>query len=141
MNDLFPRDILISIKPKFVELIKSKKKTHEFRKYSPKNDVKHFFIYVTSPVAEIKYIAEVETPVEFPNKINPEGFGNTDFNLGLKKSKFAFPILHLEEIVKGVPLSELRDGFGVYPPQSYIYMDSVPKLSTYLNQLRTKKIY
>ncbi|MFT4326508.1 MAG: hypothetical protein ACMXYK_03335 [Candidatus Woesearchaeota archaeon] len=59
----------------------------------------------------------------------------------MKKSKFAFPILHLEELVEGVSLSVMREKLNVNPPQSFFYLDSFPELETYIKGLKKTKIY
>lgn len=46
MNDLFMRDVVFSIKPRFVDLIKSREKTQEFRNYVPKSGVRFVYIYM-----------------------------------------------------------------------------------------------
>ena len=88
MDFIEPRDIFLSIKPKFDELIASGEKKYEFRSYKPKDPVKRIWLYITSPVSELKYIAEVGDVVEYPTQIPEDGTGNADFNRVLKVSKF-----------------------------------------------------
>jgi len=135
------RGIFLSLKPNFATLISKQKKTHEFRKYSPKLEVDEFFIYVTSPVAKIKFLAEVGTPVQFPEKIKIAGEGNDDFDKGLKKAKFAFPIIHFHELNKPIPLEELRERFNFTPPQSFAYDYKYPNLVKQLKKIQKKKVF
>lgn len=141
MGFVEPRDIFLSIKPKFADLIASREKTYEFRRYKPKDTIKRIWLYVTSPNSELKYIAEVGNVVEYPTQIPEEGVGNTDFNQGLKISKFAFPILHLDELVEGIPITILRSRFNFNSPQSYIYTDTFPELVKYVKGCEMRRLY
>lgn len=141
MDFIEPRDIFLSIKPKFANLIASREKTYEFRRYKPKNPIKRIWLYVTSPDSELKYIAEVGDVVEYPNQISEDGVGNADFNQGLKVSKFAFLILHLDELVEGIPIKTLRSGFGFNPPQGFIYTDTFPDLVEYVKGCEMRRLY
>ena len=136
-----PRDIFLSIKPKFTNLMVSREKTYEFRKYKPKDQIKRIWLYLTSPNSELKYIAEVGEVVEYPTQISEGGIGNTDFNQGLKISKFAFPILHLDELVEGIPIKILRSRFNFNSPQRYIYTDTFPELVKYVNGCEMRRLY
>jgi len=82
-------DVVMSIKPNFVKLIQEKKKNYEFRKYIPKLGIYRLWIYTTSPVCILEYVAEIDNIVEYPESVIGNGVGNEDFNNGLKKSKYA----------------------------------------------------
>jgi hypothetical protein len=43
----------------------------------------------------------------------PFGIGNDDFNNGLKKSKYGYPILELYELVQPVKLAEMKSRWGL----------------------------
>lgn len=135
------KEIFLSIKPKFAELIANRQKTHEFRKYQPIQPIKKIFFYITRPECILKYIAEVGEPINHPNKIEGGGIGNDEFNNGLKKSRFTFPILHLYELTEGVSLETLRDKYGFSPPQRFIYGDKFPRLMHFINSHETKRLY
>ena len=141
MDFVESRDIFLSIRPDFANLIASREKTYEFRRYNPKDKIKRIWLYVTSPDSELKYIAEVGDVVEYPNQIPAKGIGNADFNQGLKVSKFAFPILHLDELVEGVSLNRLRAEFNFSPPQGYIYTDTFPELLKYVKSCKMRRLY
>lgn len=123
-------EIIISLKPKFAELIEKREKTHEFRKNVPKNVPQRIWIYVTHPVAELKYIAEVDNYIEFPKKIQEKGFGNSDFNFGKKKSKYAYPIKKLYRLRKPICLNELRNQHSFVAPQNFAYIDRYETIKT-----------
>ncbi len=135
------RKIILSLKPKFANLISTRKKTYEFRKYVPKDPIKQILIYVTQPICELQYIIEIGNPIKYPGKIPENGIGNYEFNNGLKVSKYAFPINHLYKLEQGIPLSKLKSEFNFTPPQSYVYTDNYSGLMSYLGNCRIEKIY
>ena len=134
-------NVIVSIKPNFVELIRNGKKTHEFRKYVPNLGVTHLWIYATMPVGKLQYLAIVDSITEYPNQIAEVGFGNDDFNAGLKKSKYAYHISHLFKLEKALTLEELKANFGFTPPQSYLYLQSNVKLEGYLTKATLQQIF
>ncbi|RMF94786.1 MAG: hypothetical protein D6734_06950 [Candidatus Schekmanbacteria bacterium] len=134
-------EIFISLKPQFSELIRQRKKTHEFRKYRPRHEIKRLWIYVTHPVSALKYIAEVGKLVEYPTRIPEDGVGNKEFNTGLKKSKYAFPILHLYELREPIHLRRLRNEFGFAPPQSFAYIDKYESLVEYVKDSGLRRLF
>ena len=134
-------EIFISLKPKFAELIRQRKKTYEFRKYKPRHKINRLWIYVTQPIATLKYIAEVGEIVNYPTKIPEDGAGNSEFNKGLKKSKYAFPILHLDELIEPIPLQRLRDKFGFTPPQSFAYISKYRSLAKHVKKSGLRRIF
>lgn len=134
-------EIVISIKPQFAQLIVERKKNHEFRKYKAKNNITKMWIYVTTPIAELKYIAEVGEMITFPHKIVLGGVGNQEFNEGLKKAHYAFPILHLDEITGGISLHELKTKYHFIPPQSFIYLEKFPLLIQYMQSKQVQRLF
>ena len=83
------KGIYLSIKPEFTGKIETGEKNYEFRKYYPKQKIDILYVYETVPTCALKYIIELGDIIEYPNKISKEGYGNLDFNNGLKKSKYA----------------------------------------------------
>ena len=135
-------EVLFSLKPQFSELIEKKEKSHEFRKYRPKNLPTRLWFYITAPVSKLMYIADVAPVVQFPNKIPSEGYGNDDFNKGLKKSKFAFPILHLYKIKKPLTLKHLRANYAFTAPQGFAYMSRYADLyKDVINDIGVEKLF
>jgi predicted transcriptional regulator len=141
MDFIEPRDIFLSIRPNFANLIARREKMYEFRRYKPKDPVKKLWLYVTSHVSELKYIAEVGDVVEYPTQIPEDGIGNSDFNKGLNVSKFGFPIIQLDKLVKGIPISELRSRFNFNSPQGFIYTDTFPELVDYVKSCEMRRLY
>lgn len=132
--------IYLSIKPKFTKKIETGEKNHEFRKYIPKEEIDTLFVYETVPTCQLKYIIEIEKIVEYPNKINELGYGNVDFNSGLKQSKYAYEIKHVDLLEEPIYLKELKDVYGFVPPQSYAYDERYEKLTNYLKSAKVKRI-
>lgn len=135
-------EIIISLKPQFAEMIENKEKTFEFRKYKPQNSINRLWIYVTKPVSMLKYIIETAEPAVFPEKIPENGTGNSEFNNGLKQSKFAFPIKHLYKLDNPISMKDLKEKFNIFPPQSFIYTDKYETLIDYVdNSCKLEKCY
>ena len=134
------KGIFISIKPEFTKRIETGEKNYEFRKYIPKEEFDKLYIYETVPTCSIKYILSIDKIVEYPNKIIEKGYGNNDFNNGLKKSKFAYHILKVEKLDNPISLKELKTKFGFTAPQSYAYDTRYPELVNYINKLPTKVV-
>lgn len=123
------RSIYISIKPEPVSNIVKQEKNHEFRTRKPADPVLYFYIYETLPIGRIRYLAQVDEPIEFPQKITKKGLGNDEFNQGKKKAKYAFPIIHLFELEEPLSLKDLKEIDQFVPPQSYAYTDRYPRLT------------
>ena len=102
------KGIFISIKPEFTKRIEIGEKNYEFRKYIPKERFDKLYVYETVPTCSLKYILTIDKIVEYPNKISEKGYGNDDFNNGLKKSKFAYHILKVEKLDNPISLKELK---------------------------------
>lgn len=132
--------IYISIKPKFTKKIETGEKDHEFRKYIPKEAIDTLFVYETVPTCQLKYIIQLGKIVEYPDKINELGYGNADFNEGLKKSKYAYEIKHVDLLEKPICLKELKEVYGFTPPQSYAYDNRYEKLTNDIKLAKTKRL-
>ncbi len=139
---MMENEVLFSLKPKFAELIEKKEKTHEFRKYTPKRIPTRLWLYVTAPVSTLMYVADVDPVVKFPHKIPNEGYGNENFNNGLKKSEFAFPIRHLYKLKTPLNLEQLRLNYSFTAPQGFAYMSKYPDLYTdVINSIGLEKVF
>lgn len=134
-------DIVVSIYPKFTNLIRTGEKNYEFRKYVPKRGVNRLWIYSSSPMCALEYLAEIDKIVEYPQQIAESGIGNDDFNNGLKKSRFAYHINHLYKLPFPLSLERLRNEFHFSAPQSYFYLDSNDELKKYLLNQKLEKIF
>lgn len=134
-------DVLISIKPKFVSLIKDEKKNYEFRKYIPKKGVDRLWIYTSSPICSLEYVADIDNIVTYPKHILEEGVGNDEFNKGFKQSKHAYHIKHLYRLKKPLKLDKMKTEFGFTAPQSYFYLANNQKLSEFVLMQELEKVF
>ena len=134
------KGIFISIKPEFTKKIEIGEKNYEFRKYIPKEEFNKLYVYETVPTCSIKYILTIDKIIEYPNKIDEKGYGNDDFNNGLKKSKFAYHISKVEKLDNPIYLKDLKNKFGFAAPQSYAYDTRYPELVDYINTLSKKVV-
>lgn len=132
--------IYLSIKPKFTKKIETGEKNYEFRKYIPKEEIDTLFVYETVPTCQLKYIIELGNIVEYPDKINELGYGNADFNAGLKQSKYAYEIKHVDLLENPICLKELKDVYGFAPPQSYAYDDRYERLTNDIKLAKVKRL-
>lgn len=134
------KGIYLSIKPKFTKMIETGEKNHEFRKYYPKEKIDHLYVYESAPTSALKYIIQIGEVIEYPNKISELGYGNADFNNGLKKSKYAYQIVHVDILEKPICLSELKQKYGFSAPQSYAYDTRYEELTKELSKLNVKRL-
>lgn len=134
-------DVVMSIKPKHVNRIKEKEKNYEFRKYIPKMGINRLWIYTTSPICTLEYVADIDNIITYPAHITEPGFGNDDFNNGLKSSKYAYHIEHLYRLKLPLKLDILRSEYNFTAPQSYFYLANNQKLSDVLLNSELEKIY
>lgn len=125
--------IYLSIKPKYTKKIETGEKNYEFRNYYPKQKIDTLYVYETVPTCSIKYIIELGNIIEYPNKITQEGYGNSDFNNGLKKVKYAYEIKHVDFLEEPIDLQTLRNTYNFTPPQSYAYDKKYPELTKKIN--------
>lgn len=126
------KGIYISIKPKYTKLIENKTKNYEFRKYIPKKGVDILYVYESFPTCELKYIIEVNNILKYPEKITKEGYGNDEFNNGLKQSKYAYEIFKVYKLKNPLPLKTLKEKYNFNAPQSYAYDEKYIELTKYI---------
>lgn len=134
------KGIFLSIKPEFTKKIEIGEKNYEFRKYIPKEEFNILYVYETVPTCSLKYIITVDKVLEYPDRIPEKGYGNEDFNNGLKKSKYAYHILKVEKLDNPISLKELKSKFGFAAPQSYAYDTRYPELVDHINTLSKKMV-
>ena len=130
------RGIYVSIKPTPMTKIVQGIKNHEFRNYTPKNDFKFLYVYVSKTKKKLKYIIEINKILKYPDKIEVNGDGNKEFNNG-KGSKYAYQIFKVYELEKPISLKELKQKFNFVPPQAFTYDITYPDLSDYI--IKAKK--
>ncbi len=134
------RAIFVSINSIATDKIENKTKTYEFRNYVPKRSFNKLYVYVTSPICELKYIIEIDDIISTPEKIETVGDGNIEFNEG-KKSKYAYQINKVYKLECPIKLVDLKNIFKFVPPQSYAYEERYPTLSKYLEESEKKLIW
>lgn len=119
-------DILISIKPVYMNYIVERTKNHEFRKYLISNTVQRMWLYVSSPDQTLRYIATISHG-KSPGEIEVEdGMGNADFNAGLKKAvaAYAYEIKELYQLKEPLALTEMQERYGATFPQRFSYVSA-----------------
>ena len=134
------KGIFLSIKPEFTKRIETGEKNYEYRKYIPKENFELLYVYETVPTCSLKYVLHIDHIVEQPNKIFEKGFGNDDFNKGLKKSKYAYHIKAVEKLDTPISLKKLKEEFGFSAPQGYAYDTRYPTLVEYINKAPKQRI-
>lgn len=134
-------DIVISIKPKYVEQIIKKLKNYEFRNYIPKQGVTRLWIYTSTPIKKLEYVADIDTIVKQPEIIPEDGIGNHEFNKKISKYCYAYHIKHLFKLEESINLQTLKLNFNVTAPQSYFYLKNNKNLEEYLRGVKLNKIY
>ena len=60
------------------------------------------------------------SPKEPGQVCDPSGIGNDDFDRGLKKSKFGYPVLGLYRLKEPLKSAAMKE-FQVQPPQGLVY--------------------
>ena len=123
------KGIFISIKPQFTKKIEIGEKNYEFRNYYPKQKIDVLYVYESSPTCSLKYIIELGNIIEYPNQIAKEGYGNQEFNAGLKSAKYAYEIKHVDILEHPFSLKTLKSHYKFTPPQSYAYDSKYQKLT------------
>lgn len=122
------RDILISIKPEFVEKILKGDKQYEYRKaHFRQTDIHHMFIYATKPVGKVVAVCEVGTVLSLsPDKL----WLQTQRHSGITQQFFdayfkGHTVAQALQITKVTALTPPKDlsYFGLKrAPQSFVYL-------------------
>ena len=121
--------LLISVKPKFSQLILNRKKKVELRKRFPSKYVNHALIYESAPTKEVTgafrirklYMRKVHRSESLskPASITLKQFNH--YYLGVKNGT----IIEIDQVFKfsrGITLPERRSFLGINPPQGYVYL-------------------
>lgn len=135
------KGIYISIKPEHTQKIITGEKNYEFRKYCPKQKINVLYVYETVPTCALKYILELGDIIKYPDKITKDGYGNSLFNKGLKKSQYAYEIKHVHVLENPIILSKLKTDYNFVPPQRYAYDDRYLQLTQDLNNQKVKNLF
>ncbi|UCF08747.1 MAG: hypothetical protein JSW28_03380 [Thermoplasmata archaeon] len=125
-------NLLLSIKPRYVESIMSGKKRYEFRKTIFRNrNIKRAYIYSTAPVKKIGGSFLIGDIVEdYPDRLwdrfhKLSGLSHEEFfNYFIEGKKgFAIQIESVEEFDTPIDPWELNSDFS--PPQSFYYFENI----------------
>lgn len=122
------KNIILSIQSPFVEKILSGKKTFEYRKKIPKDDIKYVLIYETAPIKKIVAIGLVdcilsEKPQNLWNKtFGASGIDKSFFDKYFEKSQTGYAIKFKQVFKLSSPL-DLSAINCKTPPQSYSYYE------------------
>ena len=123
-TDTVKTNIIISIHLKHVKNIVSRVKDHEYRKYLIPTSVRRMWIYETSPLSAIKYVALISNRKRPGEVANNEGLRNKEFNDRKLEhlAKYAYEILELYALPEVFPLAKLiTNGWLKGPPQKFCY--------------------
>jgi len=138
-------NVLLSIKPKYVEEIKNGNKRYEFRKSlcSAKNrdKLEKIFIYSSAPVQKIVarfFVEEIleDHPINLWNKCKEEsGIEQVDFfkYFNDKNSGLAIKISELKFFRKAIDPKKIIPNFS--PPQSFCYVGDIENVRPIINYL------
>lgn len=122
-------NVILSIKPKYAELILNGAKRYEFRKYIFKNKcVEHTYIYATSPIKKIIGVFELGSIIrDSPEALwkqlgHLSGMNEAEFFLYFQDAQigFAIEIKYIEIFNDPGDPEGLIPGF--IPPQSFCYL-------------------
>jgi len=140
-GDAMYKDIFISIHTKYMNKIELMEKRYELRNFSTKYPIKRFYIYEPLPVCKLTYIANVEHPVVFPNKIKNSCIESDRFNNGETHYKKAYEIKDLYKLEEPIPLHKLKEDYQFTAPQSYTYSEKYPDLINKISNMKLIKIF
>lgn len=124
------RQMLLSIKPEFVERILNGEKLYEFRKVRCKSDVNKIIIYATAPIkmvvaeADIEYIIEDDLLSVWHETKQYSGISYSFFRSYFKGKKRAVAY-KLQNVTPYKEQKTLLDYGLTFAPQSFVYIKSM----------------
>jgi len=124
--------LLISVRPKYAEMIFTGKKTVELRRVKPNLSIEDIVIvYVTSPIKQVWGSFSVGNIITLPvndlwlNVKNDAGVSKKeffDYFIGVDYG-YGIVIKNISSVFKPIDLNEIRKNWsGFNPPQSYRYL-------------------
>lgn len=123
-------NILLSIKPKYVEAMAEGKKSYEFRKSIFKNrSIERVFLYSTQPVGKVVGSFKVGRVISDTPRLLWESFGTasgvtySDFFDYFKSTNLGYAIEIIDLRVFQTPLRPDLYFPGFKPPRSFMYID------------------
>ena len=127
-------NILLAIKPKYIEKIVDKEKLYEFRKALPKNNFEKVYVYASSPISKIVGEFTVETIIS--DDKNNVWWWCKDFS-GLTKEQF-FNYFSNKNIANAIAIKNYIN-YNKYIDVKDLNL-KVPQNFCYLNNAQEAKI-
>lgn len=136
------KEILLSIYPNYIELIKTQKKNFEFRSFNIHSETNYltFWIYVTAPIKSLKYKMIVKNPVNSLKSGMNYFMGNEHFYQLISDGKLGYEIIHFEELLSPISLEKMKY-LGVSAPQGFTYIKNHSKLREILNSANRYRLF
>ena len=140
-------NVLLSVKPKYANVIISGRKKYEFRKsIFKREDIKKMYIYSSSPVKKIIAIVDIvgilsDSPQKLWEQCHIDaGISKREFFSYFKNSDtgYAIKISNVQEFP--IPIDPYHLDKDFRPPQSFYYLP-MSYLQTYWNYQNTKMNY
>ena len=83
--------------------------------------VTRIWLYENAPVSAITHMMETSNP-KIPGEVQDStGIGNDDFDKGLKKSRYGYPVLTLYQLLDPITVTDLQNLYGLEAPETGIY--------------------
>lgn len=134
-------DLLISIYPKYCQLIKKMEKNYEFRPFHIESNELIFWVYETKPTKQLKYKMVVDSPIVEFNESFPYLLGKDRFEKLVASGRRAYRIIQLYELEEPISLVQMKKQYGVNAPQNFIYLENYRTLLNNLNKKPAKRIF
>ncbi|HEP1803945.1 TPA: hypothetical protein VB840_001398 [Streptococcus suis] len=141
-NRVLP-ELVISIYPKYNNLIKKQIKNFEFRPfeiYSPDDNQIIFWVYETTPTKSIKYKMLVNNPITALSPSQQYGLGEEQFYSNITNGRFAYEIISFQELESPIDFLSLKS-INFFPPQNFTYLENNLKLKKILSKTSLNKIF
>ena len=127
-------NVLLSIKPKYVDLITEKKKRYEFRKsvFRWQDISAKIYIYCSTPVRKIIGFFTIEDILkDHPSHLwtqckHASGIQEKDFFKYFENKNIGYAIKIGDLTIFDTPLDPKTIFPNFFPPQSFYYIDEIP---------------
>lgn len=135
------KELLLSMQPKWFNMLVSGRKLYEYRKHFPNERIRAY-IYVSSPVKAVQAIIEFGTRIELSSLENSNSYSHIKKGVAhyIKNNNYAVPVLKIYRTPK-IELEELRDAIeGFVVPQMYYILKDNTKLTNFLHSKTDKNL-
>lgn len=128
-------DIILSVYPKYNELIKQGVKNFEFRPFELESDtgVINMWVYETKPTMALKYLMVVKNPVSKLRTGSNYGLGNERFYDVISSGRVGYEIVKFYKLKDKLELQKMKK-LGLNDPQNFAYLDKYPKVKEELKK-------